>query len=326
MCCAKFITFNEYLTLSPPNRFNPIFYLFIKFTILTSANLSSIPNCGYYNHSWGAPIGYIYYCAPRNLYSITSRSNAVVESIAGNHLSEKTNDDVQGFSTGSKITNYFPKGLEKFFKNLKMISITSGHLKEVHQSDLLVFPDLIAAYLQINDIEVIEEGLFFYNPKLMVVDLSVNKIARIHPQVFDELVELVTLGLISNRCINVQSRNNRYETEKIIDEVKFRCNSNEVLGAVNERVEAEIPKRGEIYENSNSNAFENGFEKNQDNTQNSIRNCSKFSSKTSVLNQICEKVDELERNLTTGIMTSKITDIENKCDLFEGKILLKFQK
>jgi len=73
---------------------------------------------------------------------------------------------VLGFIAKYQTIQFFPKGLDKYFKNIKLIIIKSCQLKEIHQSDLKVFGDLVAFGLYDNEIEVIEAGLFDFNLNL----------------------------------------------------------------------------------------------------------------------------------------------------------------
>ena len=111
-------------------------------------------------------VGNIYYCFVDNNPNILTQESAQIREIRGSHGSSKTNDDVLGFYAVSKTIQYFPQGLEKFFKNLKVIFIGSCQLKEIHQADLKPFANLVIFYLNGNPIEVIEEGFFDFNPNL----------------------------------------------------------------------------------------------------------------------------------------------------------------
>lgn len=156
-------------------------------------------------------------------FNITSLQDAIITSSNGTHISGKNNDDVQGFSmSGNSIVYYFPRGIEKIFKNLKGFILRSSELKEIHQSDLKVFPNLTYLELYSNDIQVIEEGLFDYNPELKVIWLSNNKITHVHPNVFDSLKNLVTLYFSPNTCINKYGLDAKNLKESI-RQIKIQC-------------------------------------------------------------------------------------------------------
>jgi len=164
-----------------------------------------------------------YYCSAQDHLNIDSPNRAEVESAIGKHLSNKNFDDVEGFDADNLTTHYFPRGLEKIFKNLKMIDINNGRLKEIHQADLKPFPKLVCLELYENDIESLEKGLFDYNPKLEMIWLSSNKIVHIDVNLFDNLVKLTYLSLDANRCISEFAENNTEKVKEIISYSKENC-------------------------------------------------------------------------------------------------------
>lgn len=118
--------------------------------------------------------------------------------------------------------------MHKFFNNLKAIHLDPSQLQEIHQSDLKYFPDLIYFDLVYNSIEVIEEGLFKFNPKLQFVRFYESKIVHIDPNVFDSLDKLNYFYFHTVPCIN----DNIASRDKVVDaikNVKVKCTSNEYL-------------------------------------------------------------------------------------------------
>ena len=137
--------------------------------------------CKYITDEWGT-LHKIYYCLVQNPVSINSREASTITSVSGSHISGKSNDDVFAVDIKRKTVNYFPKGIEKIFKNLQGISISNSGLQEITQSDLSVFPELVNLILTQNNIQVLEQGLFDINPKLTYINLNWNKISQIHPK------------------------------------------------------------------------------------------------------------------------------------------------
>jgi len=95
--------------------------------------------CEFSTTSFGT-LGTIYRCYVQNSVNITFLDEAQVDSISGTHLTGKNNDNVEAFSVDKGQMNYFPRDLNKFFKNLKGIQIYSIKVKEVYQHDLKDFP------------------------------------------------------------------------------------------------------------------------------------------------------------------------------------------
>ena len=75
-------------------------------------------------------------------------------------------------------------------------------MKEIIQNDLKVFPELLYLNLGNNDIQVLEQDLFKYNPKLYQVILTKNDIASIHPNILDDLTNLSKFDVTINSCIS----------------------------------------------------------------------------------------------------------------------------
>lgn len=132
----------------------------------------------------------------------------------------------------TKNLSYFPQNLENFFKNIKGFEIFDCSLKEVHQSDLKQFPKLTVFRLNAIELEVIEQGLFDFNPDLECISLSNSRILQIHPNVFDNLSKLHSLLLQHTQCINMYSWNNSVETKNLIMEVINKCPIIEEGGSV----------------------------------------------------------------------------------------------
>jgi len=173
--------------------------------------------------------GNIFHCLLNNNPNILTKESAQINSINETHQGSKINDDVEGFYAESKTIQFFPKGLDKIFKNLKVIEIKSCGLKEIHQSDLKVFPNLVYLFLQHNEIKVIEAGLFDYNPNLDYLGFEERKIIYIDPNVFDNLNKLNGVWLGNVPCIYRSEFGERSKVQELIKVVKSKCSSSEFL-------------------------------------------------------------------------------------------------
>ena len=190
-------------------------------TLFGSAQSVSL-QCIYYNADWGV-LGKIYFCNVQNTLNITSLDAAQVDNITGTHLAGFNNDNVEAISITQGQIIYFPRGLNKIYKNLKGISIVSNGFKEIHQSDLKDFPKLMNLYLYSKNIEILEENLFEFNPNLELVHINTNIITHIDPKVFDRLIKLKYLYLQLNTCINMAAINNPTDLQSIIKIAKLNC-------------------------------------------------------------------------------------------------------
>ena len=134
-----------------------------------------------------------------------------------------------GIYAPHKTLKYFPQGLHKFFKNLKLIFIQSCQLGEIHQSDLKYFTDLVYFELVFNGIEVIEEGLFDFNPNLELVRFYESKIIHIDPNVFDHLDKLRTFWFYYVPCIKQDIYDSKEGVKDAIKIVKSKCVNSDFL-------------------------------------------------------------------------------------------------
>ena len=199
---------------------------FCMFMALLSSSQSAYFQCNYYTGTWGS-LGTLYQCGVQNSVSITSLDAAQVDYICGEHLAGYNNDNVEAFDLFKGQIHYFPRGLNKFFKNLKGIQIYSTGLKEVHQSDLKDLPKLMNLHLHTSNLEILEKNLFEFNPNLDYIYLNSNKISHIDPNVFDKLIKLKSLYLDSNTCINMHTWNNPSEVQKIVKTARVQCTNSD---------------------------------------------------------------------------------------------------
>ncbi|KAL7038174.1 hypothetical protein ACKWTF_009485 [Chironomus riparius] len=174
-------------------------------------------------------LGDAYTCQFKDALNITSPDSFFIFSSTGNHLDLKSYDDVLGLNAKNKKIQYFPKGLELIFKNLKAIDLQRNGLKELYQSDLKPIKGLVYLDLGVNDIEVLEDGVFDNNPHLEVISLYSNKIYQIDLHVFDSLSKLNYLVLDKNRCINKSARFDLSGVQEIIQNTKFMCQNSEFM-------------------------------------------------------------------------------------------------
>ncbi|XP_070505183.1 uncharacterized protein [Chironomus tepperi] len=175
-------------------------------------------------------VGDIYRCNVNNNPNIISEESAQISGVSGTHVnSSYSNDDVLGFRADSKIIEVFPSGLDKIFKNIKVIYISRCQLKEIHQSDLKAFPHLVYFNLYDNKIEIIEEGLFDYNPNLEFVGFDERNIIHIDPNVFDHLNKLRYFWFYRVPCVAKSIDDSKEKVQSAIKVVKSNCTNADFL-------------------------------------------------------------------------------------------------
>jgi len=141
---------------------------------------------------------------------------------------------VTGIYAYGQTIQIFPNGLNNFLKNLKAIWIFNCQLKEIHQSDLKVFPNLVYFDLYRNGIEVIEEGLFDFNLNLQLIGIQESKIIHIDPNVFDHLTKLSNFWFYSVPCVDQTISNSTDKVQEVIKIVKSNCSNSEFLSLDNQ--------------------------------------------------------------------------------------------
>ena len=80
-----------------------------------------------------------------------------------------------------------------------------------------------------NDIEILEDGIFDYNPHLSVISFYGNKIYHIGVNVFENLNNLNYLVLQLNICIDMNANYNHSDMKNVIQTAKARCQHPELI-------------------------------------------------------------------------------------------------
>jgi len=168
-------------------------------------------------------------CFVRNSIATYSRNEEItsVDSFVSPKDKDKVKlkvnlDKVDGLRFIMKDIHYFPKGIDKFFKNLVAFSIDHCFLREIKQEHLKVLPKIIFLDLSVNMIEIIEKDLFKFNPLLQYIDMIDNMIKEIDGNVLDDLHSLTTLKLIGNLC-PLENGIGRRKIDKLIKELIVNC-------------------------------------------------------------------------------------------------------
>jgi len=235
-----------------------------------------------------------------NNFDIISPNITKIQSVSTIHNSGKTNDDVIAFHVMSKTTQYFPSNLESFYKNIEVIFVRSSHLKELHSFDLKPFTKLNEIYMDNNDIEILEEGLFKFSLDLKSINLYRNKIYHIHATVFDNLSKLTYLMLSSNKCISVDAQGDQTAVRNLISQTKSQCQDSSFISLDNQ-----IKSLKEESKNLNSNSFQT-FRGKIENLDSQVKS-SKFSNFTSMIITL-QDLKNIEKPETTTTTTPKASD------------------
>lgn len=187
---------NKFVSLSSLKHFLNRFSILFLFAVITRTRCFDL-KCSFETTYWWPKVYQVKQCTASDL-TITS-PNQTVTSINGKIDSHT---DVNGFHAFNQQIRFFPHGIEKFLPNLTLISISNSKLQSIEQFDLKTFPLLKHLRLEYNEIEVISDDLFAYNPELQTVTFDYNHKLRAigHNWIPGGLVEanFIESGCISN--------------------------------------------------------------------------------------------------------------------------------
>jgi len=158
-----------------------------------------------------------------NDLKILSSQSRAVTSVNGTHLDSMQNDLVVGIHSHGQNIHYMPTGLESIFTNIKLLDFTYGRIKEIHQEDLKPFPKLVYCGFKDNDIEILEDGLFDYNPEIQLISFWNNKILYVGVHLFNGLTKLSAIYFDENQCIKMRAAANVTAVQDMIKQVKHKC-------------------------------------------------------------------------------------------------------
>lgn len=177
----------------------------------------------------------------------------LITSLRVEHPVGASNDKVNTLLIYEQICEYFPAGLDKYFKGLLGIAIQKSGLKRITRNDLRPFGDLKSLSLFGNKLIVLESNLFYFNPKLELISLFQNNLQHVSPNILDGLVHLRSIYLNSNPCINEDAKT-KEKIEQIKSKVLETCPATELMiefaevDSENLKFGDEINKLNENYE------------------------------------------------------------------------------
>lgn len=190
--------------------------------VLTQSN-SIILDCTFSNfqNAW-LTIGTVYQCKA----TIISRDDeylSEVTNVTQNHMEGKTNDDVEFLWIIEPNLEVFPKGIEKFFPNLKGLNPADHKLKAFKKDDLKVFPKLLWISFYSNEITRLDDDLFSATPKLQYINLKYNRIKNIGVNTFKSLKNLQYLYLEGEHNCFKENAETRDEVENLVSKLPEYC-------------------------------------------------------------------------------------------------------
>ena len=144
---------------------------------------------------------YAYTCLTSELTNINEET---LTAVYGNHMSGKSNADVEYLNIRNvSILTFFPNGIENFFPNLTAIQIYHCNISTLTGHELDVFPNLTWFALQgQSQLERIPGNLFTNTPMLHSLWFYYNNIKHVGENLLTSLSQLTYAHFGSNYCVN----------------------------------------------------------------------------------------------------------------------------
>lgn len=152
-----------------------VFLTFLAIFWVTSESVKI--KCEYHDYGMTMVNDLGYTCKVHNSDLVSSRDDREITGVEGQHLSGKTDVDVVAFYASYNKAYYFPRGLTRYFKNIKYLLLENSFLRRITKKDFKEFHN-----------------------QLELIKLSTNKITYIENGTLDGFDKLETLILSSNPC------------------------------------------------------------------------------------------------------------------------------
>jgi len=137
--------------------------------------------------------------------TVTSVDNSTsFTSVIANHAQGQNNSDVTAFAVdfNDELT-FFPRGIEQFFPNLRVIRWWVGNLTTIDSSTFQPFPDLELVDIGHNKLVSLDGNLFQHSPRLRVIWFNNNLLQNVGQGFLTGLTNLTMANFGENPCINV---------------------------------------------------------------------------------------------------------------------------
>lgn len=153
-----------------------------------------------------------------------NHSNVTLSRVLHNK-NETVFKDTHGLSISNQNFTNFPKNLHEFFPDLMAIQIISCGLKSLSFDDVKHYANLKSLWLPLNNIEVLEAGLFSLNLKLEKLTFYGNKLKIIDSNVLKPLTSLKFASFQKNSCVDMAASDDK-ELEDLKGRIAWFCTGN----------------------------------------------------------------------------------------------------
>jgi hypothetical protein len=172
--------------------------------------------------------GVAYTCVPKNFRTILN--DRTVTEVKGQHMLNRTNDDVKKLYIFKQSCPYLPLNVSSFFKNIDIYYVKKSNVQHVLAGDLDGFTTIRIFDVSHNPIERIKADFFNGQTSIEIVAFYECHLKIIDPKALDPLINLKEGHFDYNICINFRSRSSTYlesdEIETSIELLKSKIYEN----------------------------------------------------------------------------------------------------
>lgn len=154
--------------------------------------------------------------------SFTDGDEHKVNEVSQNHMGGKSNYHVMALQIDHQGLRYMPRGVENYFPNLKILRIFYTQISEISSDDLKL-PELTTLTVAHGPLQSLDGDLFKNNPKLTVINFSVNSLKHVGPNVLTSMYNFNSVYLENNICINRKIVNNKAAVAGLINDLRVNC-------------------------------------------------------------------------------------------------------
>jgi Leucine-rich repeat (LRR) protein len=146
--------------------------------------------------------------------------------LKGEHVSGRTNRDVQRLYIISCDFVMFPKNLHVLFPNLKYLIIQNCHLEHIGTEHIGKLKKLTHVWVTNCKLRRLEGDLFSGLEELDLVNLSGNQIEEIEPEIIDDIKRISSVNFRNNTNINEWYCRDETGSCRLVDlilEIRVKC-------------------------------------------------------------------------------------------------------
>lgn len=157
-----------------------------------------IINCEFRMMNWGF-LGNSYNCLSRgeNTGNLT-----LADEVRGEHLSGKSNADVEVFNEQGNKIQFIPSNLADFFPNINGMLIGAAPLLELTANDLKPFPNLLRFDSNYGEFSSIDGDLFQHTKMIQKIQINNARLQNVGENLLSGLNDLTNVEFRGDACIN----------------------------------------------------------------------------------------------------------------------------